>query len=292
LKYTYPIFILILSIVFIAGEDASSFNADINYFGLAAYGSITIIMLLALFIVQKIINIKEVYYYLLTGFSLVYISLFISTMDKLYSYPADVTDILEDLFRLVGFAFVVIAIIKWIKYNEEINSKLIELASLDDLTGIMNRRVFDIGLKREFANAKRYRKDLSIIAMDIDNFKEINDQYGHFFGDLVLKMFTKEVSSLLREGDLFGRWGGDEFTVLLPQTKAKDALHVAEKIRLAVKNISVKTDDEIINCGVSLGVSGFLNEDTDVLELIERADKALYEAKATGRDKSVLRERN
>ncbi len=230
--------------MFIVTEDVSSLDANVNYFGLAAYGSISIIMLLALFIVQRISNIKEVYYYLLAGFTFVYISLFISTMDKLYAYPAAVTDIAEDLFRLVGFAFVVIAIIKWIKYNEEINSKLIELASLDDLTGIMNRRVFDIGLKREFANAKRYRKELSIIAMDIDNFKEINDQHGHFFGDLILKMFTKEVSPLLREGDLFGRWGGDEFTVLLPQTNAKDALTVAEKIRLAVKNISVKTDDD------------------------------------------------
>ena len=256
--------------MFIATEDASSLNANVNYFGLAAYGSITIIMLLALFIVQRISNIKEVYYYLLTGFSFVYISLFISTMDKFYSYSAAVTDILEDLFRLVGFAFVVIAIIKWIKYNEEINSKLIELASLDDLTGIMNRRVLDIGLKREFANAKRYSKELSIISMDIDNFKEINDRYGHFFGDLVLKMFTKEVSSLLREGDLFGRWGGDEFTVLLPQTSAKDALRVAEKIRLAVKNISVKTDHENIACAVSLGVSGYLNDDVDVLELVEQ----------------------
>jgi diguanylate cyclase (GGDEF)-like protein len=277
-----------LSIAFIATEDVSSLDADINYFGLAAYGSISIIMLLALFIVQRIINIKEVYYYLLTGFTFVYISLFISTMDKLYVYPAAVTDILEDLFRLVGSAFVVIAIIKWIRHNEEINSQLIELASLDDLTGIMNRRVFDIGLKREFANAKRYKKELSIIAMDIDNFKEINDQYGHFFGDLSLKMFTKEVASLLREGDLFGRWGGDEFTVLLPQTGAQDALRVAEKIRMAVKNISVKTDGEIITCTVSLGVSSFISNDEDVLELVERADKALYEAKTAGRDRSVL----
>lgn len=291
MKYTYPIFVLILSIAFIATQETLRLDANINYFGLAAYGSILIIMLLALFIVQKIINIREVYYYLVAGFTFVYISLFITTMDKRYVYPVAVTDVLQDLFRLVGFAFVVVAIIKWIKYNEEINSKLIELASLDDLTGIMNRRVFDIGLKREFANVKRYKQDLSIITIDIDNFKEINDQYGHFYGDLVLKKFTKEVSSLLREGDLFGRWGGDEFSVLLPQTTARDALLVAEKIRLAVKNIDVKTDGEDISCAVSLGVSSFVNDDTDALELVERADKALYEAKTMGRDRSVLRER-
>lgn len=291
-KYVYPLLVLILSIVFAVSEETLNDSTNINYFGLAAYGSIAVIMLLALFIVQKIINIKEVYYYLLAGFTFVYVSLFISTMDKIYVYPPAVTDVMEDLFRLVGSAFVIVAIIKWIKYNEEMNAKLIELASMDDLTGIMNRRVFDIELKREFANAKRYNKHLSLIAMDIDNFKEINDQYGHFFGDLVLKLFTKEVSSLLREGDLFSRWGGDEFSVLLPQISAQDALKVAEKIRLAVKNIYVKTDDEKITCTVSLGVTSYVGGDVDILELIDRADKGLYEAKAAGRDRSVLREQN
>jgi diguanylate cyclase (GGDEF)-like protein len=273
--------------VFIVTEDSLQQDVDINYFGLAAYGSITIIMLLALFIVQKISDIKEVYYYLLSGFTFVYISLFIGAMEKLYVYPLSVTDIMEDLFRLVGSAFVIVAIIKWIKYNEEIKQQLIELASKDDLTGIMNRRVFDIEFKREFANAKRYKKEFSLIAIDLDGFKEINDQYGHFFGDLVLKMFTKEVNSLLREGDIFSRWGGDEFSILLSQTGKENALKVAEKIRYATKNIHVKTDGENIHFTVSLGVTTFTNDDYDAIEVIERADKALYEAKKSGRDRSV-----
>jgi diguanylate cyclase (GGDEF)-like protein len=287
LKYFYPILVLIVSVVFIVTEDSLQQDVDINYFGLAAYGSITIIMLLALFIVQKISDIKEVYYYLLSGFTFVYISLFIGAMEKLYVYPLSVTDVMEDLFRLVGSAFVIVAIIKWIKYNEEIKQQLIELASKDDLTGIMNRRVFDIEFKREFANAKRYKKEFSLIAIDLDGFKEINDQYGHFFGDLVLKMFTKEVNSLLREGDIFSRWGGDEFSILLSQTGKENALKVAEKIRYATKNIHVKTDGENIHFTVSLGVTTFTNNDYDVIEVIERADKALYEAKKSGRDRSV-----
>ena len=263
-------------------------HANIDYFGLAMYGSITIIMLLALFIVQKIIDVEEVYYYLMAGFTFVYVSLFMTTMDKIYAYPASEIGTLQDLFRLVGFGFVIVAIIKWIKYNEEVKKKLIELASIDDLTGVMNRRVFDIEFKREFANAKRYSKELSLITIDLDHFKGINDKHGHFFGDLVLKMFTKEVVSHLREGDVFSRWGGDEFIVLLPETSKKDALKVAEKIRFAVKNIHIKTDHTNIYFTVSLGISGYESDDRDTMLIMERADKALYEAKKAGRDKSVL----
>ena len=262
-------------------------NIDIDYFGLALYGSITIIMLLALFIVQKIIDMEEVYYYLMAGFTFVYVSLFMSTMEKVYAYPVSEVTTLEDLFRLVGFGFVIVAIIKWIKYNEDVKKKLVELASIDDLTGIMNRRVFDIELKREFANAKRYSKALSLITIDLDDFKGINDKYGHFFGDLVLKMFTKEVASHLREGDIFSRWGGDEFIVLLPETGREDARKVAEKIRFAVKNIHIKTDHTHIYFTVSLGVSSYEREDRDAILIMERADKALYAAKKAGRDKSV-----
>ncbi len=289
MKYIYPALVLVLSLLFMMSDGGFyEVNTNIDYFGLALYGSITIIMLLGLFIVQKIIDVEEVYYYLMAGFTFVYVSLFMSTMERVYAYPASEIGTLQDLFRLVGFGFVVVAIIKWIRYNEDVKKKLIELASIDDLTGVMNRRVFDIELKREFANAKRYRKDLSLISIDLDHFKGINDKHGHFFGDLVLKMFTKEVASHLREGDVFSRWGGDEFIVLLPETGKKDALKVAEKIRFAVKNIHIKTDHTNIYFTVSLGVSGYESDDRDTMLIMERADKALYEAKKAGRDKSVL----
>ena len=181
------------------------------------------------------------------------------------------------------------AIIKWIKHDEEIKVKLLELASIDDLTGIMNRRVFDIEIKRDFANAKRYNKALSLVIIDIDGFKSINDKHGHFFGDLVLKMFAKEVSTLLREGDIFSRWGGDEFCIILPETSGVNAMKVAEKIRFGVKNIHVKTDNSPIYFTVSLGVTEIHVEDKDVMIMIDRADKALYTAKKAGRDKTVPR---
>ncbi len=289
-KYIYPIAVLVLSLLFLLLQ--GNFVQElpvINYFGLAVYGSITVIMLLAFFIVQKIIDIKEVYYYLLGGFTFIYISLFTDTVESIYAYSTSGINILEDVFRLVGFGFVIVAIIKWIKHDEEIKIKLLELASIDDLTGIMNRRVFDIEFKRDFANAKRYNKALSLITIDIDKFKAVNDKHGHFFGDLVLKLFAKEVTSLLREGDVFSRWGGDEFCIILPETSGVNAMKVAEKIRFAVKNIHVKTDKSPIYFTVSLGVTEFHVEDKDAMIMIDRADKALYDAKDAGRDKTVPR---
>ena len=289
-KYIYPTAVVVLSVLFLLIENSAiDMRNEINYFDVSIYGSITVIMLLSLFIVQKIIDIKEVYYYLLSGFTFVYISLLIGTIEKIYIHQVSNTNSLEDLFRLVGFGFVIVAIIKWIKHEEEIKIKLLELASIDDLTGIMNRRVFDIEFKRDFANAKRYNKALSLVVIDIDNFKPINDKHGHFFGDLVLKMFAKEVTSLLREGDIFSRWGGDEFCVILPETSGINAMKVAEKIRFAVKNIHVKTDKSPIYFTVSLGVTEFHYEDKDAMIMIDRADKALYDAKAAGRDKTVPR---
>ena len=288
MKYIYPLFILSASIIFLVLENILGVDhKEINIFGLSIYGSMSIIMLLSLFVVQKIVSIKEVYFYLSAGFSFAYVSLFIRTIEAIHVYPIEKIYVLEDLFRLVGFGFVVAAIIKWIKHDEEIKSRLLELASIDDLTGIMNRRVFDIELNKDFYNAKRYSKALSILTIDLDNFKAINDRHGHFFGDLALKLFTKEVSANVREGDTFSRWGGDEFCIILPETDISSAKKVAEKIRLSIKNVHVKTDGEPIYFSISIGISTLEVNDKDAMTLIHRADKALYKAKESGRDRSI-----
>ena len=287
MKYIYPLFILFSSALFLLLEaNFISMHKEINIFGLSIYGSMSLIMLISLFIVQKIVSIKEVYFYLSAGFSFAYVSLFIRTVEAIHVYPLEKVYIFEDLFRLVGFGFVVVAIIKWIKHDEEIKNELLALASIDDLTGVMNRRVFDMEFKRDFANAKRYNKALSLLMIDLDNFKEINDKNGHYFGDLVLKLFSKEVSSLLREGDIFSRWGGDEFAIILHETSEVNAKKVAEKIRFAVKNVHVKTDKQPIYFTISIGISTLHIADSDAMVLIDRGDKALYKAKDSGRDRS------
>ena len=288
MKYIYPVFVLLVSLIFVFLESRyMTMETSVNYFGVASYGAIALIMLIALFVLQEIIKNKEVYLYLVAGFTFIYVSLLLTTLNNIYIYPNEVTDVIEDLFRLVGFGFVTVGIIKWIRYDEDIKGKLVRLASVDDLTNIMNRRIFDIELRREFANAKRYNNPLSLIMIDIDNFKNVNDDFGHFFGDLVLKMFSVEVSPLLRAGDLFCRWGGDEFAILLPHTNANDAMAVSEKIRELVKKISLNTDNGNLSFTVSLGISEYRPEQIDASEMLEFADRALYSAKESGRDRSA-----
>jgi len=288
MKYFYPALIIVLTIIFVAVEGRFyTLQPSVNYFGFVAYGAISLIMIIAFFAIQKLSSSKEIYYYLIAGFTFIYLSLLLKTLGNIYVYPSSITDVVEDLFQLVGFGFVIVGIIKWIRFDEGVNSGLIELASKDDLTNIMNRRAFEVEFRREFANTKRYDRNLSLILIDLDHFKKINDLHGHFFGDLVLKMFALEVSRILRSGDYFCRWGGDEFCILLPETGEEGAVRTAEKIRNTVKSIAIKTDQEEIQPTVSLGVSEYYPGYVDVLQMLASADKALYTAKQTGRDKSV-----
>jgi diguanylate cyclase (GGDEF)-like protein len=287
-KYLYPVALVIISILIVAVENHFyELQPTINYFGFAAYGAITIIMIVMFVAIQQFTTSREIYIYLVAGFTFVYISLLMNTLDKIYVMPGTMIEIAEDLFQLVGFGFVTVGIIKWIKYDEKVKRRLVELASMDELTGIMNRRIFDIEFQREFINTRRYGRELSLIMIDIDHFKQINDTYGHFFGDLVLKMFTMEVGTILRAGDYFGRWGGDEFCVLLPQTSAEDAMVVAEKIRTTVQGISIKTERGELKTTVSQGVAGYRPEYTKASEMLEIAHRAHYTAKQTGRNRVV-----
>ncbi len=170
-------------------------------------------------------------------------------------------------------------------------------AHIDFLTGADNRGYFMQKAEKELARALRYRSALSLLMMDIDFFKQVNDSHGHAVGDEALKMLTEICRRTLREIDIIGRIGGEEFAILLPQTDRNAATEVAERLRIAIANECVLSDgDALIQIKVSIGVSslGVANTadypDTrpDVVkldELTRLADKALYEAKKTGRNK-------
>jgi len=164
------------------------------------------------------------------------------------------------------------------------NEELLKLASTDPLTKIYNRRKFNEALSYEIDRDKRYCQGFCLLLCDIDHFKAINDKHGHAVGDIVLIEFTKIVQSLIRSTDLFGRWGGEEFILLLPATDEEGAFVVSDKIRDAVEKQKFNVVGDItISIGVSLHSKGDKMDD-----LIERADNALYQAKRNGRNKVVL----
>ncbi|QFR50219.1 diguanylate cyclase [Sulfurimonas lithotrophica] len=168
--------------------------------------------------------------------------------------------------------------------NEEHYKHQLENWSITDmLTGIGNRRYFHTKINDEIYNCMRYKHPLSIVMFDIDYFKRINDKYGHKVGDDVLIEYTRFISSMLRESDIFCRIGGEEFVILLPYSAKSDAQKIAEKLR-----IGVEEHKEVVPITVSFGVSQYI-ENEDVDSILKRVDDALYEAKNGGRNMVVVK---
>jgi diguanylate cyclase (GGDEF)-like protein len=157
--------------------------------------------------------------------------------------------------------------------------KMREENSTDHLTQIFNRRYLTTMLRGEFLRSKRTNRKFSMLMFDIDHFKRINDTYGHPIGDKVLMSISNEVARLIRDIDVFGRFGGEEFMVLLPETDLLQAIDAAERIRSAVEQLDMGG----IKCTVSIGVESSEDTPTDT-EMLEMVDIALYAAKAAGRN--------
>ncbi|WP_321792997.1 diguanylate cyclase [Burkholderia pyrrocinia] len=171
--------------------------------------------------------------------------------------------------------------------REEAVAKLREHANRDGLTGIANRRFFEARLGDEFARWQRYGGDMSVLLFDLDHFKTINDRFGHAAGDAVLRETARRVASIVRAQDTFGRFGGEEFALLLPCTSLDEAMRVADKVRDAIGSMPV--DAEGVSVPVTASVGGACAKTgaptSDVL--VNEADAALYRAKRLGRDRSV-----
>ena len=168
------------------------------------------------------------------------------------------------------------------KFKEK--SNILEYqASHDKLTGLFNRNKFDEIFAKEIKRTKRYKNELSVIIFDIDNFKMVNDTYGHQIGDEVLKDISKIALDNVREQDITTRWGGEEFFILLPQTNLSGAVIVANKIRTSTQN-HIFTEKSL-KITASFGVAQFCIENDDEKTIITRADELLYEAKRTGKNK-------
>lgn len=167
--------------------------------------------------------------------------------------------------------------------------KLQYLASHDELTQIWNRRMFDHHLNMEWEQSKRDGHALTVLMMDLDRFKQINDTHGHLIGDMALQHFSEIVRNELRPYDVFGRYGGEEFVALLPETNGEEASIVAERIREKVESTSLCIgDNKTINISVSIGVAQSRPYFSEVKCILKAADEAMYRAKRNGRNKVVI----
>jgi len=161
-------------------------------------------------------------------------------------------------------------------------------AEIDGLTQVYNRRkVLELG-DDEVGDANNSGQATSVIMIDVDNFKSVNDTYGHTVGDEILQEVARRCRYTLREIDIFGRFGGEEFVVFLPQTNINDAFIIGERLRSEIYDAHFKTTKRSLHITISLGVSALTKEKETPRKLLERADEALYSAKETGKNKIVM----
>lgn len=165
------------------------------------------------------------------------------------------------------------------------NSTLSVLASTDYLTGVINRRMFNEISKRYFKTAQKDNLSLTLLVLDLDHFKKINDTYGHQVGDKLLIQFVETIKNILTKSDIFARIGGEEFAILLSQMNRNDAYELAEKIRKEVANISIRYKGQNVFVRTSIGITQNSTTDSSFEDVFSRSDMALYQAKKEGRNR-------
>jgi diguanylate cyclase len=171
---------------------------------------------------------------------------------------------------------------------QEANAKLHQISRTDGLTGLLNRKAWEQALRREFKRFQRYQHACSLILFDIDHFKEVNDTYGHTAGDQVIRRTAAMLLEGLRDSDVAGRYGGEEFAVILADTDAAGAKVVAERLRTKIEAASVPYEQHVINYTISLGIAELSEKISDPTMWIDTADRGLYNAKRSGRNLAVI----
>jgi diguanylate cyclase (GGDEF)-like protein len=162
------------------------------------------------------------------------------------------------------------------------------LAQTDELTGVLNMRAFTAISERIFRQAQRYARPFSVMMIDSDSLKDVNDQYGHEAGNRLLRMTVQCIQAQLRQTDLLARYGGDEFVVLLPETPCSGAMGVAERIRRGIETSPLATREKRVTATVSIGIACYPSHGADLETVLEKADQAMYASKAGGKNRITL----
>jgi diguanylate cyclase (GGDEF)-like protein len=199
-------------------------------------------------------------------------------MDKIHPLHSRQTELLEVLGNQTATSMI----------NARFHAEIEKLAVTDGLTGLFNHRHFQERVAEELSRLQRFSNPLSLLMLDIDYFKKINDTYGHPVGDSVLKEVARIIKKTIRNIDVAARYGGEEFAVILIETGAKGAMKMAERLRKTILNARFSSEKKEFSITVSIGISTFPEGGTHKEDLIENADNALYHAKDSGRNQSVF----
>ena len=199
-----------------------------------------------------------------------------------YSY---ITYKANDFGMYIDVVLLSIALADRMKITQEKKLMAEKQAKTDILTGLLNRRAYYEISRSEHKRLLRYHRDFSVIMLDIDDFKEVNDNYGHYEGDRLLKSVATSIKDNMRENDYAFRMGGDEFLIFLPETNEEQAYHFSERIRSEIEIKKLQSNTRISTISISLGVSQFRENDVNFESVVKRADEALYQVKNSGKNR-------
>ncbi len=238
-----------------------------------------------LFIWKKPVINRRIITSLDVGFFLFFLSMLVDSLDQFFIHSELYTAVFEKCTLLVSIYCIIYGIGKWFVLNQDLNNKLVDKTITDELTQLLNRR----GIMSHLAQLKEQNPPIpySFIVMDIDDFKEINDQFGHFVGDRTLQQIGVFFNAKAQENWAVGRWGGEEFIIVLSNVKLEEAQQIAEGIRTEVQEIKPVREKDEFRITLSIGVSVYNEKDHSYLAAVCRADKLLYQAKSLGKNKVI-----
>jgi diguanylate cyclase (GGDEF)-like protein len=243
----------------------------------------TAVCIYLLFSFEQLREDSDIYKALFLSMSLLVIGNSLDLMDEFVEFEG-VIEVMEDVVKPLGFILFIFACIRWVKRHTQQLAKMRHLAEIDSLTGVSNRRTFLKLTEEYFDLNEKDSPHVSLLVIDIDDFKTINDTYGHPTGDKVLVEIANTIKLALRKGDYVARLGGEEFVVLLKDTDQEAAAVTAERIRKNVEKLETYNPSNNVRCTVSIGGATSSSHILSFEELYHRADEAMYKAKSTGKN--------
>lgn len=254
---------------------------SIDYASVVFEGFLAVLPVAGLFQIARLRDSHQsAFWFLFAGLSVLAISMATDTLDEVVVLPGYYNTVFEGFFQVTGFVLLLLGLRAWIRWNEAMRQQLTELATTDYLTGIANRRQFMKLLHYQTLVGNRTGSPLSLIMVDLDHFKDVNDSLGHDAGDAQLVKVVKLILQRIRKTDQFARIGGEEFVLIAPSTSLEEAEMLAETLRAVIERARLSDQPHLT---ASFGVAEHRPGESGGA-LLKRTDEALYSAKASGRN--------